>query len=318
VADAGSLGDLGEFPLIDRLIAASAAPDGRVVLGPGDDTAIVAVPTGRVLMTTDMLIEGRHFRRDWSTAVDVGRRAAAASLADIAAMGGAATALVVAFAAPPDLPAAWAVQCAAGLAEEAAKVGAHVVGGDVSASDAVVIAVTAIGETDGVEPVRRSGAREGDVLAVAGRLGWAAAGLAVLSRGFKSPRALVDAHRFPEPPYAQGPLAARAGATSMIDVSDGLVADAGHLAQASQVLIAIDSHALEVADPIAALAAAYNVSPLEWMLTGGDDHALLATFPEGAVLPDGYLAIGRVEGGSPGVLVDGRAYTGSTGHEHFR
>ena len=317
----GTLHDVGEFGLIDRITdeAGTPLPPG-VVVGPGDDTAVVLAPDGRVAVTCDMLVEGRHFRRDWSTPVDVGRRAAAASLADIAAMGARSTSLVVGFGAPGDLPAAWAVSCTAGLKEEAALAGAVLVGGDVVEAPQIVISVTVLGDLEGREPVLRSGARSGDVLAVAGRFGWAAAGLALLLRGFKSPKVLVDAHRFPQPPYAAGILAARAGATSMIDVSDGLVSDARHVAQASGVRIEIDTSQWLIPDPLQAAAAAYNVDPRQWMLTGGDDHALLATFPPGTALPDGFTAIGVVgeaDDSGPMVSVDGVTPDGSGGHRHF-
>jgi len=315
----GTIGEVGEFALIDRLTD-GLSENGHVLVGPGDDTALVAAPDGRVLVTVDILVEGRHFRRDWSTPVDIGRKAAAASLADIAAMGGAATALVVAFAAPADLPAAWAIQCMSGLVEEAAIVGASVVGGDISAAEAIVISVTAIGDLAGATPVRRSGAKAGDRIALAGRVGWSAAGLAVLSRGFRSPRVLVNAHRFPEPPYSAGPLAAKAGATSMIDVSDGLIADARHVAEASSVVMSISSSAIDVPEEIRATAAAYNVDPRLWLLTGGEDHALLATFGGRRKLPAGFIEIGVVEElgeQGPGVVIDGVRDTSRGGHRHF-
>lgn len=311
----GTLQDVGEFGLIDR-ITAGLSEAGPVIVGPGDDTAVVAAPDGRVAVTCDVLIEGRHFRRDWSTPIDIGRKSAAASLADIAAMGGVATSLVVGFGAPGDLPAAWAVSCAAGIREEAALVGAHLVGGDVVESPQVVISVTALGDLQGRAPVLRSGARAGDVVAIAGRYGWAAAGLALLSRGFRSPKALVDAHRYPQPPYAAGPVAADAGATSMIDVSDGLVADARHLAEASGVALELETSGWEIPEPMQAAAAAYNVDPREWMLTGGDDHALLATFPADSAVPDGFSVIGRVVAGEPAVTVDGMVREAG-GHRHF-
>jgi thiamine-monophosphate kinase len=319
----GTVQDIGEFGLIARIVDDTAASGSggsdstAVLVGPGDDTALVAAPDGRVAVTCDVLIEGRHFRRDWSTPIDIGRRAAAASLADIAAMGGVATSLVVGFGAPGDLPAAWAVSCAAGIREEAALVGAALVGGDVVEAPQVVISVTALGDLQGRAPVLRSGAGVGDVVAVAGRLGWAAAGLALLSRGFRSPKVLVDAHRFPEPPYAAGPAAAVAGATAMIDVSDGLVSDARHLAEASGVIVEIDTSDWEIAEPMQSAAAAYNLDPRDWMLTGGDDHALLATFPDGTALPDGFVAIGVVSAGEPGVMVDGALREAVGGHRHF-
>lgn len=317
---AGTISDLGEFGLIDR-ITMGAGSAKQVLLGPGDDTAIVAAPDGRVVITTDLMVEGRHFRRDWSTPIDVGRKAAAASLADVAAMGAVPTALVVGFAAPGDLPVAWAVACTAGLTQEAALVGAVIVGGDVVAADIITLSVTAIGDLQGREPVLRSGAQVGDRVAIAGRYGWAAAGLAVLTRGFRSPKVLVDAHRFPEPPYAGGPAAAKGKATSMIDVSDGLVADARHLAIASDVVIEIDTSAWVIAEPLQAAASAYNVDPREWMLTGGDDHALLATFPAKAKLPKLFYAIGVVTARGDlgaGVSVDGVWRAEPGGHEHYR
>jgi thiamine-monophosphate kinase len=314
----GTLQDIGEFGLIERIVDRASIEGSPVVLvGPGDDCAAVLAADGRVVVTCDVLVEGIHFRRDWSMPIDVGRKAAAASLADVAAMGAVATSLVVGFGGPPDLPTSWAVGCAAGLREEAATVGAVLVGGDVVAAPQVVISVTAMGTLEGREPVLRSGARVGDVLAIAGRFGWSAAGYALLSRGFRSPKVLVDAHRFPQPPYAAGPIAAVAGATSMIDVSDGLVSDARHVAHASGVVIEIDTTGWEIPEPMQAAAAAYNVDPRNWMLTGGEDHALLATFPTVAAVPVGYVVIGRVAAGEPAVTVDGVPHESPGGHRHF-
>jgi thiamine-monophosphate kinase len=223
--------------------------------------------------------------------------------------------MTVGLAAPPDLPAAWALELAQGIAEEAARLGASVVGGDVTRADEVMIAITVLGVVEG-EPVRRSGARPGDVVAIAGRQGWAAAGLAVLARGFRSPRVLVEAHRRPEPPYDAGAVAARTGATAMIDVSDGLLADVGHIADASGVAIDIAAGAFEVAEPLRAVGAALGADPMRFILTGGDDHALVATFPAEVALPGGWTRIGEVAEGS-GVTVDGEAYEGPAGHVHF-
>ncbi|MQA27967.1 MAG: thiamine-phosphate kinase [Micromonosporaceae bacterium] len=311
-----TIGETGEFGLISRIIARTVAGP-ACLLGPGDDAAVVAAPDGRVAASTDVLVEGRHFRRDWSTAVDVGRRAAAANLADIAAMGAVPTALLVALCAPPDLEVRWAEQLADGLNDECALVGASVVGGDISSSPTLTIAVTALGDLRGGEPVRRSGARPGDVVAVAGRLGWAAAGHTILSRGFRSPRKLVEAHRRPEPPYAAGPAGARLGATSMIDISDGLVADLGHLCEASGVAIELTRDACEVPPQMSDAAAALGVDPYDWVLAGGDDHALAATFPANADLTGEWRVIGRVRDGS-GVTVDGKLYEGAGGWAHFR
>jgi thiamine-monophosphate kinase len=309
-----TLADLGEFGLIAELSRRFAQGE-HVLIGPGDDAAVVAVPTGRVVVSTDVLVEGRHFRRDWAEAEDIGHRVAAANLSDLNAMGGVATALTIGLAAPSDLPAAWALGLADGIADEAALVGASVVGGDLTSADQVVVAVTVLGYVDG-EPVRRSGAQPGDVLALAGRQGWAAGGLAVLGRGFRSPRKLVDAYRRPEPPYDAGPQARMAGATAMIDVSDGLVADVGHLAAASGVAIDITTSAFELAEPLQAVGAALGADPMRFILGGGDDHSLAATFPAGTALPDGWVAIGTVAEGE-GVTVDGATYEGPAGHTHF-
>ena len=305
--------DLGEFGLIESVVPAFA-DTAEVLVGSGDDAAQL-VADGSMLVSTDLMVEGRHFRRDWSSAHDVGHKVAAANLADLAAMGGVATGLVVGLALPGALPAAWVRDLAAGIAEELAEVGATVVGGDVTESEALVIAVTALGRVEG-SPVLRSGAQPGDVLALAGRIGWAAAGLAVLGRGFRSPRVVVEAHRRPQPPYSAGPQARADGATSMTDVSDGLLSDLGHVARASGVAIDVDSAALEVAEPLQAVGAALGLDPVTFCLTGGDDHALVATFSPGAPLPSGWRRIGTVLGGSE-VTVDGAVHEGTGGHRHF-
>ncbi|WBB81978.1 thiamine-phosphate kinase [Micromonospora sp. WMMD882] len=306
----------GEFGLIDRVTARlSYGP--ACLLGPGDDAAVVAAPDSRVVASTDVLVEGRHFRRDWSGAVDVGHRAAAANLADIAAMGATPTALLVALCVPPDLAVSWVEELTDGLAAEAATVGASVVGGDTSASPTLTVAVTALGDLGGRPPVVRAGARPGDVVALAGRTGYAAAGYTVLSRGFRTPKALVEAYRRPEVPYPAGPHAARLGATAMIDVSDGLLADLGHVARASGVAVDLRRDAFEVPRQMADAARALGVDPYAWILGGGDDHALAATFPPAVALPSPWRLVGRVGEGS-GVTVDGRAWEGPAGWDHFR
>lgn len=314
-----TVGETGEFGLIDAI--GRRLPRGAgVLVGTGDDAALVAAPDGRVLVTTDVLVDRVHFRTDWCSPHDVGRRAAAASLSDVAAMGGTASAIVVALTAPAATETTWVLRLADGLRDEAALVGASLVGGDLAQADQLTVTVTALGDLGGRPPVLRSGARPGDVVALAGRLGWAAAGLAVLSRGFASPRAVVAAYRVPEPPYPAGPAAAVAGATAMCDVSDGLLADLGHLAAASGVTIDVDPEALVVAEPVDVVARAYGGDPLTWVLTGGDDHALVATFPGDAVLPAGFTPVGRVLEASDGaaVTVAGAGWEGPSGHVHFR
>ena len=309
--------DVGEFGVISALTS-RLAPGEHVVVGPGDDAAVLRIDEGPVVGSVDMLVQDRHFRLDWSSADDIGHKAAAANLSDINAMGGQALALLVALGAPASLDVGWALQLADGLAAEAELVGASVVGGDLTSADTIVLAVTVLGVCrHGVVP--RSGASPGDAVALAGRQGWAAAGFAVLGRGFRSPRAVVDAHRRPAPPYHAGPAAAAAGATAMIDVSDGLLQDLGHVATSSGVAVDIESALLEVPEPLQAVGAALGVDPLSYLLTGGDDYSLVATFPPQAPLPSGWHRIGRVkaEGEAGSVTVDGSAYDGD-GHRHFR
>lgn len=306
---------VGEFGLIDRVTEGIGSSE-YVLLGPGDDAAHVATADGTFVVSTDILVEGRHFRRDWSSPADIGHKAAAANLSDINAMGGVATALTMAFAAPADLPEQWALEMVAAFEAECATVGAHLVGGDVSSADQVVISVTAIGDAE--RPVTRAGAQVGDVVAYAGTLGLSAAGYAALSRGFRSPKVAVDAHRRPAPPYAAGPAAAAAGATAMIDVSDGFVADLGHLARASKVGVDVRSEAFVLPEAVETLASALGgLDPLSFVLGGGEDFALVATFPSADALPEGWTVVGEVREGAGEVTVDGEPYAGTPGHRHF-
>lgn len=310
-----TIADLGEFALID-LVRGRLGTNEYVLVGPGDDAAHIATADGTYVTATDLLVEGRHFRRDWSTAADIGRKAVAANLSDINAMGGVATALLVAFAAPGDLPVAWVSDLVGGMVEECAKVGANIVGGDMSSSDQIIISITALGDAE--RPVTRDGAKAGDQVAFAGTLGLASAGYGALSRGFRSPKAAVDEHRAPSPPYAAGPAAAAAGATAMIDISDGLLSDLGHVAKASGVAIDVDPKNFEILDAVQTVAGALGgVDPLKFVLNGGDDYALAATYPADTTLPEGWTRIGQVKTGS-GVTVAGEPYEGDTGHRHWK
>jgi thiamine-monophosphate kinase len=373
-----TVSDLGEFGLIAAF--AARLPRGeRTLVGIGDDAAVLAMPDGRVVASVDLLVEGQHFRRDWSGPREIGGKAAAQNLADIAAMGAAPTALLVGLAMRADESVDWVQDLMSGMAQECSAAGATVAGGDLTGAGtgAVMIAVTALGDLAGRAPVTRSGARPGDVLAVTGVLGHSAAGLALLAAGLAEPTSLLRAHRWPQPPYQAGPEAATLGATSMIDVSDGLVADAGHLAQASGVLIDIDSRLLPSLPVLAAAASALAgghvpaagerepvgsaaggrdtgerdtgerdtggsdawapdagkpadapgtagqtvasggpEGALGWVLTGGEDHALVATFGHGTRLPDHWIVIGAVRPGR-GVRVDGRVFPGRGGWGHF-
>lgn len=314
-----TLAEVGEFPLIAAITEGlTLASDVRV--GPGDDAAVLAIE-GAVATSVDVLVEGVHFRRDWSEARDVGRKAVAVNVADLEAIGARATGLLVGFSAPADLKVGWVLDFADGLVQEGEAARVSLLGGDVTRARDITIAVTAMGSLEGREPVLRSGARPGDVVAIHGRLGWAAAGLAVLGRGFRSPRVLVEAQRVPQVSYGVGAVAARAGATSMIDISDGLLADLGHVAQASGVLIDLHRDAFEVAEPLQAVGAATGADPYTFIFTGGDDHALAATFLDAKSVPEGWLVLGQVEQADHdqiGVMVDGAVWETPAGFDHFR
>ncbi|NVN53970.1 thiamine-phosphate kinase [Mycolicibacterium hippocampi] len=315
---ADSLAATGEFAVINRLVAGRRQPP-FVSLGPGDDAAVVAAADGRTVVCTDMLVEGRHFRLDWSTAHDVGRKAIAQNAADIEAMGARATAFVVGFGAPADTATARAVELADGLWHEAGLLGAGIVGGDMVRAPQWVVSVAALGDLDGLDPVCRSGAKPGGTVAVIGDLGWSAAGYTLLHNGIGGFDDLRGRHRVPEPPYGQGAVAARAGATSMTDVSDGLLADLGHIVTASGVWV--DLSAAGLRDDVEALtgaAAATGSDPWEWVLGGGEDHALVATFPVAA--PPGWRVIGTVSDVGdlpPRVTVDGVGWGGNPGWQSF-
>jgi thiamine-monophosphate kinase len=320
--DAGeTLREVGEFGLIDR-ITRQAVQGPEVLIGPGDDAALIAAPDGRVVASTDLLLEGRHFRTDWSTGYQVGRKAAAQNLADIAAMGAVPTALLVGLAAPAHLPVTWARDLAAGLADECAVEGVSVAGGDTTRGETIMVAVTALGDLRGRAPVVRAGAHPGDKVAIVGELGWSACGYELLLRGITGPEKALARHRMPEPPYEQGPIAAEAGATAMIDVSDGLLADLGHIARESDVGIDVDPTAFAIPEALRAAADLLGIDPLQWVLTGGEDHALAACYPAAADVPQGWTVIGTVtkrsgDQSAPRVTVAGEAWVGRQGWDHF-
>jgi len=316
-----TVGELSEGAVLRRIL--ERIGESRALIGPGDDAAVIAAPDGRVVATVDTLVHGPDFRRAWSSAFDLGFKAAAVNLADIAAMGARPTALLVALAMPDDTRLSFVEGLADGLraaCDELAP-GCAVEGGDLTVSDTLTIAVTALGTLAGRSPVLRSGARAGDVVAIAGEPGHAARGLGILFARFTDaagtpvrvdPGVLTRAEQDdvvvqlrPRPPIALGPVAAAAGATAMMDVSDGLVLDATRMATASGVTISLESAWLGD-DPASAL-------------SGGEDHALLATFSAEATLPTGFRAIGRVGArGDDAVLVDGKPHDGRGGWDPYR
>ena len=310
-----TLRQVGEFSVIDRLTAGRNRPAG-VTVGPGDDAAVLRAPDGRVVVSTDMLVEGRHFRLDWSSPHDVGRKAIAQNAADIESMGAAVTGFVVGIGAPPDTSAERVAELADGMWAEAETVGAGIVGGDLVASSNWVVSVTALGDLDGRDPVLRGGARAGALIAVAGELGRSAAGFALWRNGIAEYDDLRGRHRVPRPPYGQGRTAAESGAQAMIDVSDGLLADLGHVAVASSVVMDLRRAALlEEVEVITPAARAAGVDPWALVLGGGEDHALVACFPD--YPPHGWRVIGAVRTGAPEVLLDGMPWGGPAGWQSF-
>jgi thiamine-monophosphate kinase len=318
---ADTLGSIGESATLARIFPRLPAASAQL-LGPGDDSAVIAAPDGRFVVTTDMMVHGPDFRLAWSSPYDLGWKAAASNLADVAAMGARPTALVVAIAAPTDSPVSLLEGISDGLREGLAELapGCGVVGGDLSVSATLTITVTAFGDLEGRAPVLRSGACVGDTVAVAGVLGDAAAGLRLLfaqavvdgepdasaAASLRSAHPdLIAAQLAPRPPIFAGPVAATGGATAMLDLSDGLALDARRMARASDVTLDLDSAAVGSRDA----------------LDGGEDHTLLATFPAGVPLPAPFRAIGVVRaadpGEGPGVWVDGRPYTALGGWDPY-
>jgi len=320
--DTPVVADLTEQDLLDRIFP--HLPVGsRTIVPPGDDAAVVVAPDGRYVVTCDVLVEDVHFRRRWSTGEDVGRRSAMQNLADVAAMGARPVCLVVGLVTPGSTPVAWVEGLARGLGDACRPLDVGVVGGDLSSGPVVVVSVTALGDLEGRAAVRRAGARVGDVVAHAGRRGWSAAGLALLTadRADVDP-GLVAAFRSPEPDLAAGPAAARAGATAMMDVSDGLLRDGRRLARASGVTLDLDDPLDAFADDAARLADAARVvgaDAVDWVLAGGEDHGLLATFPPHVPLPPPFRRIGTVrERTSQPLLVAGEPVVGgASGWDHF-
>ncbi|AYG02165.1 thiamine-phosphate kinase [Gryllotalpicola protaetiae] len=303
-AERPTLAEVGEIAVLARIFPRLPEAD-AALLGPGDDAAVLAAPDGRYVVTTDMLVHGPDFRWEFSTPEDLGWKAAATNLSDVAAMGARPTALVVGLAAPSSTPVDVLESFADGLRLACAELapGCGVVGGDLSTSDVFTVAVTAFGDLEGRPPVRRSGARSGDVVAVAGELGVAARGLRLLFEHGRVEALRIDDHAVrrqlrPVPPIALGTAAAEAGASAMMDLSDGLVLDARRLAQASVVDLELD--------------------PLDDdQARGGEDHSLLATFSAGAELPDGFRSIGVVAPGTGRVRIGGREFVGLGGWDPY-
>lgn len=280
-----------------------------VRIGPGDDAAVLSLD-GDLVITTDAMVHGPDFQQTWTTPRELGWKLAASNLSDVAAMGAWPLGLTFTVMAPTDTTVGFLEEVTRGLVEACAALspGTRVIGGDLSTSQTLAFAVTAVGEMRGLNPVTRSGARAGDTVAYAGDLGLSGAGLRLLAtqcqgspadqaRGLGRLRsehpALLGAHLTPHPPISLGPVAASAGATAMMDVSDALSLDAARLGRSSGVTVNLRSSLLG--------------EDVDMALFGGEDHGLLATFGSQTPLPEGFRVIGEVVERNGELLLDGVA-----------
>ncbi len=313
----------GEFGVLTQLLPTLPAGGRGVILGPGDDCAVVA-PRGRTLLVTvDALVEGVHFRRNWLTPTELGRKAFAVNASDLAAMGGTPRWGVVQIAAPSHLPAADVVAITRALAAAARRAGAGLVGGNLSRARELSVTLTLIGDAP-PRPVTRAGARPGDALYVTGRLGEAALGVRLLRSGRAASGPAVRRFRTPTPRLAAGSLLARRGlASAMIDVSDGLFQDLGHLCAASAVGARIELACVPCSPAV-------RHAGIALALTGGEDYELLFSVPprrEAALaraagrFECAVTRIGECTRGGGITVVDAAGQervAEASGHDHFR
>jgi len=298
-----------ESELIAALSAVFKLSDPSVIIGIGDDGAVVAPSSLKSVLATDMAVEGVHFNRKWSTLNEIGAKITAANLADIYAMGGDPKYLLVSAGLTPDFGIIEITELATGIASEAKLVGASVVGGDISKAEQLVISISVFGEVE--NPISRSGAKVGDSVIISGLPGKSAAGLIQLQNG-ASDSPFISAHKKPVVNYE---LAKKfRNVNSMCDVSDGLLSELNHIASASNVGIELDSNLLSQIPGFNELKAATNQEIWDLVLAGGEDHVFVAT--TSAEIPEGAFVIGKVIIGS-GVIVSGISKLPTTGFRHF-
>ena len=327
---------MGEFELLDKLRERLPGTAGRLRLGSGDDAA-VTVPGGATATSVDALVEGVHFRRGpGADPADIGAKALATALSDLAAMGAEAGEAYVVLGVPPGTEESELLALADGLAAVALETGTAIAGGDVTRAPVLTLAVTVVGHAPSAEQlVGRDGAEPGDVLVVSGELGGAAAGLLLLEQPSLAEaipaETAADLRRrqvHPTPRMAAGAALAAAGAKAMIDLSDGLAGDAAHLARASGAALRIEAAALPLAPGLAEVAAAAGRDPLELAIAGGEDYELLAALPPdrldeaaarvGAAGAVAITEIGSVEPGSGSeIRLPGGGSSRMTGFDHL-
>jgi thiamine-monophosphate kinase len=299
--------EIGETEALRRALSVFK-PVATTLVGPGDDAAVISVSDSRVVITTDTMVQDHDFRLDWSSGFDIGYKAVTSNIADLVAMGAVPRALTVALVVTKQTPQTWLEEFASGLQSACDRHApeCQIVGGDLASGEQIVIAIAAHGDLESREPRLRSTAEVGDLIVIAGTLGKAASGLALLSSNDESLSAsypdLVSIQLRPVPDFALG-LELAAVASSMLDVSDGLSLDAGRLASSSNVSLNIKKELLEGYAAILEQAAqsinsrdfeAEPVSEWDWILHGGEDHCFLATVSPTAALPRGTKVIGEV------------------------
>ncbi len=301
-----------ERELLFNISEIFAKANSELLVGIGDDAAVVARPEGPVVVTTDMAVEDVHFKVNWSSAQEIGRKVAAANLADIYAMGGKPRYLTVAMAATGNEELEWMLDIARGIAHEAHLVGAQVIGGDLARGEKIVISITAIGECE--KPILRSGAVVGDSIYISSLPGWSAAGLIALQRDIRG--GLIDfaiaEHCSPSVDYENAQELAK-GATALCDVSDSLLIQSEQMADASGVQFEIDGNLISRHpdfEDLKKVAETLQVSVFDLILSGGEDHLFLATGPA----LNGF-EIGKVVAGS-GIRLSHLA-TPQPGWQHF-
>lgn len=314
-----TIGDIGEFGVIEAIRA--VAPSSRN----GDDAAVLTqtTPNARYVASTDMLVEGRHFRLDWSTPQQVGAKAAIQNFADIESMGARPTAILFGISAPATTPVSVVTGIAEGLWAQGKQCPAEIVGGDVVGGDSLVLSITAIGELGGPSrPLTRSAAKPGEILIASGPIGYSAAGLALLTQcggPAKVPgrfKELIQAHCVPQFSYRRGATARAAGASALTDNSDGLVVDLATIASASGVTVDVNSEAIAPDDLLRAAGDFLGCDPWQWVLTGGEDHTLLGSIASAP--PTDFRAIGTVSRKrADAVLLDGKPTDFNTGWVSF-